>query len=255
MQLLEDYAPLSISKRLIEQGDYDNSGVIVKSCDTVNGVLFTLDLTVQSVKRAKALGINTIVTHHPAIYTPIKSLECDNPNTCAVLSAIKQGINVISMHLNLDMATHGIDESLALGLGAKEYKIIDKLDQDIGYGREFNCNLTLGDIVKNVKKEFGTQKVIAYGKKTQKISKIASFCGAGVSQAVKAIANRLTSADLIVTSDVPHHLIKEIIENGLALVILPHYVAEVYGFKKFYQEITKNSKGLKTYFLDDVRFR
>lgn len=255
MQLLEQFAPLSISKKMIEQGDYDNSGIIVKSCDAVNGVLFTLDLTVNSVKKARALGVNTIVTHHPAIYTPIKSLECDNPNTCAVLSAIKQGINVISMHLNLDLAPHGIDESLALGLGATEYKIIDKLDQNVGYGREFKTDLTLGEMVNRIKKEFGTKKVIAYGKKTLAPKKIASFCGAGSSQAVKAIENGLTDAQLIVTSDVPHHVIKYIVEKDIGLIIIPHYVSEIYGFEKFYNFAVENVKGLKTYFFDDVRFR
>jgi len=73
--LLEEYAPLKISHVAIDNGDYDNSGIIVDSHDRVEKVLFTLDLSNLAVKKALELGVDTIVTHHPAIYRPIKNLS------------------------------------------------------------------------------------------------------------------------------------------------------------------------------------
>ena len=55
-QLLKDVAPIELSKAFVEQGAFDNSGIIVKSSDTVNKDLFCLDFTFDSVKRAKSLG-------------------------------------------------------------------------------------------------------------------------------------------------------------------------------------------------------
>ena len=38
LNLLEEYAPLLFSHRLIERGDYDNSGIIVENHDKVQKI-------------------------------------------------------------------------------------------------------------------------------------------------------------------------------------------------------------------------
>lgn len=81
----------------------------------------------------------------------------------------------------------------------------------------------------NVK--FGTEKLVVYGDPDRRIEKVASFCGAGGDEA----AEHKDAADVFVTSDAPHHVIREIVENGKALLLLPHYAAENYGFKAFSQ--------------------
>ena len=108
MAVLEQVAPLELSKKMIELGDYDNSGIIVKNNDTVKKVLFSLDLTENAVDFAVESRCDAIVTHHPAIYAPIKELSFDG-DTKALLKATVSGLNVISMHLNLDIAESGID--------------------------------------------------------------------------------------------------------------------------------------------------
>ena len=60
VSVLEKYAPLSISHEVIKNGGYDNSGLIVKSTDTVKKILFTLDLSIESVK--KPLGLNATLS-------------------------------------------------------------------------------------------------------------------------------------------------------------------------------------------------
>lgn len=252
-QKLNEYAPIYLSDKMVEQGAYDNSGILVKTSDNITGVLFTLDLTESAVKRAKALGLNTIVTHHPVIYKPIASLSVDG-NNAAVTLAIKNGMNIISMHLNLDICENGIDVSLCEGLGGKEYKIINYVTENHGYGREFKCAKTLGDFIKNAKSVFGSKKIIAYGNKNAKISLAASFCGAGATEALDYIRGG-GKAEVIVTSDLSHHEIKEILDNGKNLVILPHYVAEEYGFNKFYAWAKKEVGELSTQYLADKRFK
>lgn len=251
--LLEKFSPLELSRKMIEKGDYDNSGVIVANHDCVKGVLFTLDLTEIAVKRAVELGCDTIVTHHPAIYNPIKSLGVTE-DTKALLSAIKNNLNVISMHLNLDVAFGGIDACLAQGLGAKEERILDFVDQENGYGREFNIEEnSLENFVKSVKKTFGSDKIIAYG--CENVCKIASFCGGGSSHALGAVASENTDADTIVTSDIPHHVLLALVNVGKNVLVIPHYVSENYGFNKFYEKVSKDLTGdAKAYYFTDKRF-
>ncbi len=254
---LNGLAPLSLSQAMIDAGEYDNSGVLVKCHDEASAILFALDLTDTAVNRAVRNKCDVIVTHHPAIYAPIKGLSVSDGVTSPVLNAIRKNINVVSMHLNLDIADGGIDASLSEGLGGDNYRILEMVTELNGYGREFSIKPTLlKDFVKKTRKNFSTNKLTVYGKRTAVIKKVASFCGAGGSSAEKCVLSGLTDADLIISSDMPHHIIKELVEKGKNIILLPHYVAEEYGFKKFYIRATERINGkAQTYYFDDKRFR
>lgn len=252
LALLEQVAPLSISHKVIEQGGYDNSGIIVKSTDKVEKVLFSLDCSVASVEKAIELGCDTLVTHHPAIYRPVKSLGLDT-DTVSIVTAISKGINIISIHLNLDMADSGIDQSLAEGLGAEQVKVLDYVDGAHGYGREFIANTDTASLKNRIKEVFKTDKAVFYG--DGYIKKIASFCGSGGENAIMAIEKGITDADTVVTSDIPHHFIKKLIECGKKVVLLPHYVSEQFGFERFYNLIKDGVKEkAQIYYYLDERF-
>lgn len=252
--LLDERAPLSLSYKLIERGDYDNSGIIIRNREEVKKILFTLDLSLDAIKKAKKAGCDTIITHHPAIYSPIKNLDCTG-DTAAVLLAAKSGLNVISMHLNLDVAKGGIDECLMRALGGEKFKIIDELDEKTGYGKEFDVNgVTLAEFKNRAIKETGAKRIVVYGNAKTAIKKAASFCGAGASHCVKYVKDG-GSADVIVTSDMPHHVIKYAVESGKSLLLLTHYAAENYGMKKYYEKMTKALVGkAETVFFADKRF-
>lgn len=252
--ILNKYAPISLSEKMIANGEYDNSGILINDHDEVKRILFTLDLSIKSVKRAKWLKCDTIVTHHPAIYNPIKNLSKDNAISSPVLYAIRNKMNVISMHLNLDVASGGIDQSLCEGLGAKKWKILSYLDEEHGYGREFSVEaITFNDYVKKIEKEFNTKKLIAYGSKKATVKRVASFCGAGGSYAENEVLNGKAVADTIITSDLPHHIIKYLLDSGKKIIIIPHYASENYGFNKYYIKCAKELK-VDSHYFDDKRF-
>ena len=252
LSFLEQYAPLSLSYKMIEKGSYDNSGIIVDNGKVVQKVLFSLDLTCDSVKKACELGADTIVTHHPAIYAPLKSLSVDGQGE-AVLLAIKNGINVISMHLNLDLAKKGIDYWLSTAFSQGKQTILDFLDNEHGYGRKVEFNGTMEDLYKKAKEVFKTDKILVYG--SGKIGSIATFCGSGGSVALDLIRKNSCDADVIITSDLAHHELLEMIERGKKVLILPHYVSEEYGFNKFYEWTKHNGDKIQAYYFDDKRFR
>lgn len=255
-EVLDGLAPLKYSAELIKQGDYDNSGILVRCTDCANKVMFALDLSVQAVEKAKRLGVDTIVTHHPAIYKPVSALDVSDTDTGAVALCLSYKINVISMHLNLDVANGGIDESLCRGLGAEKFEILDILSDGVGYGRFFKIKPTFfGDYVKRIKTELNTNKIITYGKKTAIIEKVASYCGGGSGYAERHAKNGLKT-DLVVTSDMPHHVIKSLVEKGMCVMILTHYASENYGFKKFYLKTQQILDGkAELFYFDDARLK
>lgn len=248
---LNRLAPLTLSDELVKaEGGYDNSGIIVGNDGEINKALFCLDLTRASVSEAIKVGANLIVTHHPAIYRPIKSIT----ETAPVYECIANGIAVISMHLNLDCARRGIDYSLAEGLGGKVTEIITPLGKDVGYGRISETNgATAGEIFRRYKEVFSTDKGEFYGDETRKIRLMASFCGAGLDDnALDEAIKR--GAQLVVSADIPHHVLVRAIESGLAVVNCTHYASENYGMEKFAEDCREQLKNLEICFYRDGRF-
>ena len=238
-EILNKYAPLKLSNDYVKSFDaYDNSGILVDVGEEISGVLFSLDLTFSAIESAINKGCNLIVTHHPAIYKPISSINENSP----VLFAIKNKISVISYHLNLDVAKNGIDHCLASGLGGKNAKIIEVLGDGVGYGRAFILNKTFKEVVETYKKEFSSNRIITYGDLNEKVEIACSFCGSGLSN---ELINLNENADLFISSDVPHHVILEALSKGKKLMIITHYSSEFYGFDKFYQQV-KSEFDIKT---------
>lgn len=254
--VLDGVSPFALSEEFVKKGAYDNSGIILDCGREIQKVLFCIDLTEKAVSRAVRLGCDTAVTHHPAIYKPVSSLSVCGENS-ALLKCAFGKINVISCHLNLDIADGGIDDCLKDALGGGKYKIIDYVSGTNGYGRVFSVKpLTLAEFYKNAKKTLRSDKIVVYGDRKNVIKKVASFCGAGAGDACKFLSSGREDADLIATSDVPHHLLKEFIEKGKSVMIIPHYVSESFGFKKYKEKIEEVSgKEIAAFFFDDKRFR
>ena len=230
---------------------YDNSGVLVDTGEDIHGVLFTLDLTFAAIDKAIALGANLIITHHPAMYGKINHarIDADDLTERKMLKCIRNGISVISMHLNLDCAPNGIDESLASGICdsamainpqegvlTRCLSIMDKVE-DAGYGRAYNVQeTTLSALVAQMKTTFETNRILVYGDGDKSIHRVASFCGAGADDKAVVFAKK-EGVQAIVSSDFKHHVLTAAVESGLAVIVLTHYASENYGFKKYYKKI------------------
>ena len=248
---LDEVAPKRLSDEYCRTcGAYDNSGILVDCGGDVKGVVFTLDLTKGAIDKAKALGANVIVTHHPVIYGKIGDVRLSTPLGGRLIACIQAGISIISMHLNLDCAVGGIDDCLADGI----YRAANDLHgaglprnnlfrhhtlTDGGYGSVYSVGEVLAeDLQKGLEKEFSSS-VRMVGDKNRAIRTVASFCGAGVDDASVAFAVAC-GADAIVSSDWKHHLILACYEAGVTVFELSHYASEEYGFIKYFEKMCKS---------------
>ena len=100
---------------------------------------------------------------------------------------------------------------------------------------------TLCDLVDNMKNIFRTQRILSYGAADKKITRAASFCGAGGDEAGVAFAKK-QNADVIVSADFKHHVLTWAVESGLAVIVLTHYASENYGFEKYCKKIRQQAK-------------
>lgn len=261
-KIANGFAPKTLSDEYCEKyGAYDNSGVLVDAGEEITGVLFSLDLTFGAIEAALAQKANLIVTHHPAIYGKIDGVRKSDfsPLGEKLVLALKNGISVISMHLNLDTAKGGIDESLAQGIclsaGAgmglmKNVQVMHPVSGG-GYGRAYDVDRTsLENLVQNIKKTFQTERVTVYERKKE-IGRVASFCGSGGDEECTAFAYK-QGADAIVSSDFKHHVISLALERNLTVIAITHYASENYGFKKYYEKIRQRIALPCAYHTDEI---
>ena len=255
-KILDGIAPKSISDEFcLKYGAYDNSGVLVDTGEDVNKAVFALDLSNAVIARAKELGANLIVTHHPAIYGKISDVKADTPLGGKLVACIKNGISVISMHLNVDCVDGGIDESLmgavlqASATMESEATINYRLTLG-GYGRAYDIQpCSVAELAKGLGSVLSSNRVLVYNE-NKTVSRVASFCGAGGDEEGVRFALE-EGADVMISSDFKHHVISMAVEAGLSVIVLTHYASENYGFKKYYEKIIKQTDVVCEFFTDE----
>ena len=113
-EILCEIAPLEL------QLPYDNAGFLIGRADMpVKKALLSLDVTDETVQEAVESRAQLIVSHHPVIWDEMKSITDCTPGNKKLLNLFENGIAVISMHTNLDMAEGGVNDVLISLLGAR----------------------------------------------------------------------------------------------------------------------------------------
>ncbi len=97
---------------------WDNSGLQVGDpAAEINRIMVSLDASPSVVESAIALGCQLLVTHHPLIFKPQKSISSSTPLGRIIHKAISSGLAIFSMHTNYDIAENGLNDVLAARLG------------------------------------------------------------------------------------------------------------------------------------------
>ena len=120
INILEAFAPPHLAE------SWDNVGLMIgnMSCD-VQKVLCALDLNQEVIEEAIHLGVTCIVTHHPFLFKPIRSIDLESMQGQMIEKLIRHGISVYSMHTNYDITEGGLNDYLANQLGLKHIQILD----------------------------------------------------------------------------------------------------------------------------------
>lgn len=265
-KIADEIAPKQLSDEYCRSaGAYDNSGLLVECCEEVTGIVCSLDLTNAAIDKAIANGANLIITHHPVIYGKIDHVCLGDQGLLGgkLIRCIQAGISVVSMHLNLDVAKDGIDESLmdgillatgeTTGAGMRSVAIQHPVDGG-GYGRVYDVKgLTLQTLVEGMKGVFSTEKILTYGDPKKEITRVASFCGAGVDERAIFFAKGM-GAQVVISSDFKHHLIQLLVESGMSVIVMTHYASEQYGFEKYYKKIRERVDIPCVYHMENTLF-
>lgn len=208
------WAPLEL------QMDFDNSGFLVGRGDRViHKALLSLDITLPVIEEASANGIDLIISHHPLIFYPLKSLTDEGPGYKALLLAEK-GISAICMHTNLDITEGGVNDVLIRLLGAEPESA---LDSD-GCGRIGSLPQPLSmDAFLTLCKERLQTKGLRYVNVGKPVHRIAVLGGAGGHDLSFAIEK---GCDTYITADIKYHEFLDAAEKGINLIDADHFCTE-----------------------------
>lgn len=101
---------------------WDNDGLMCASDGSkeIERVLITLDVTEDIVDYAISHNIDLILSHHPLIFKPLKSITEESHISRKVIKLIKNDIAVISFHTRADKVDGGVNDTLCDVLGIKD---------------------------------------------------------------------------------------------------------------------------------------
>lgn len=121
ISFLENYSPLAL------QESYDNSGLITGDINSeISSALLTIDTTEEVVDEAISKNCNLIISHHPIIFSGIKSLTGKNYIERTIIKAVKNDIAIYAMHTNLDISNNGVNDKICEKLNLKNCKPLSK---------------------------------------------------------------------------------------------------------------------------------
>lgn len=200
--------------------DFDNTGLLVGDGNAeVSGVVLALDCTEEVIDKAKKMGANLIISHHPVIFNGMKRVCADS----VVYQLIRNDMHVISAHTNLDIAQGGVNDCLCKALGLQEVCGLTATDEEHFLGRVglLSAELSAEELASVVKTELNT--TIRYTDGGKSISKVAVCGGSGDSELESAIA---CGADALISGEVKHHIFIEAAHRGFTLIEAGHHHTE-----------------------------
>lgn len=194
------------------QEDWDNSGMLVGDMDAeVKKVAVVIDITHEEINKAKAIGADLIISHHPVIFNPIKSVTKGS----VPYELVASSINALCCHTPLDIADGGTTDSLAKLLGIEVTRTEDPILR-LGTVEPTTAENLAGKIAKTLNTK------VRYADAGRKIEKIAICTGAGCS-----LIEAAGEIDAFITGDASHHNFLDCVQAGITLIAAGHYETEI----------------------------
>lgn len=237
MKMIDENFPLSFSY------DWDNCGLMVGNLDRgVNKIITCLELTDEVICEAINEGVDLIITHHPLIFSGLKSITNDDLRGSQILMLIEEKISVISLHTNFDIAKGGLNDGFCEKAGFKNFQILDVIGEKdgkfYGMGRYGNLDkpMSLRQLALDLKNKFNLQVISVVGDLDEQISSVAVVTGSGSDYSAKVAEMGI---DLLITGDLKYHTAQDSLQEGINIIDCGHFGSEDI-FKNLMSEFLNN---------------
>lgn len=206
--------------------EWDNVGLLVGRIEKeVQTIYVALDATDEVIHNAISCGADMLITHHPLIFSPLKTITDEHFIGNRVVKLLQHDISYYAMHTNYDV--YGMAELSGASLGLTDMEVLEVTDKEVqaGIGRvgKLGCQMSLRDCCDLVKEKFQLNSVRVFGDLTASVQKVAICPGSGKGMTELALEK---GADVLVTGDISHHEGIDAVAQGLALIDAGHYGLE-----------------------------
>ncbi|CAK9803197.1 NIF3-like protein 1 [Anthophora plagiata] len=221
---LQNFADLSLAE------SWDNVGLLVEPTETklVSHVLLTNDLTEDVMQEALDLKTDMIITYHPLIFAPIKSVTTRSWKERIVAKCLENKIAVYCPHTTFDSVKGGVNDWLVSAfqnvLESSKPLIVNASNSDYGPGRMciLKNKISIEDAVQRVKECTGLKHVrLARARKTDGFINTIALCAGSGASLLKNVP-----ADLYLTGEMLHHDILDAIHNRTSVILTNHSDSE-----------------------------
>lgn len=223
---------------------WDNPGLQVGDRKReIHTVYLALDATDEVVDHAIKEGTDLLITHHPMIFSGLKSVTADHFIGRRVMRMIQEQLCYYAIHTNYDVAKMAELSAAYLKLQSSEVLSVSYCEKDgekrEGYGRIGNLSeeMSLAQCADIVKNAFSLPEVKVFGNPDKKIRRAAILPGSGKSMISDALREK---ADVMITGDIDHHTGIDAVAQGLALIDAGHYGTEHIFMDQMRQELERD---------------
>lgn len=222
MKRLEILAPAHFAE------SWDNVGLLAgRKTKEVKKVYLAVDATDEVVEEAIEVGADMLITHHPLIFSPLKSITEDDFISRRILRLLQADMCYYAMHTNFDvmgMADAAADEMMLKNRQVLEVTYEDDISKE-GIGRfgRLPGAMSLAECAKLVKKTFDLESVRVYGDLQEQVEVAAISPGSAKTVVPHALQ---AGVDVLISGDVDHHMGIDAVAQGLCVIDAGHYGLE-----------------------------
>ncbi|KAF3933071.1 hypothetical protein ABW20_dc0108426 [Dactylellina cionopaga] len=213
-------------------------------------ILLTVDITTAVASEAINLNATMVVTYHPIIFRPLKSLTTDNTQQTSLLRLAQAGISVYSPHTAVDAIRGGVNDWLASGIsGGDAYEtsrtaiqpcpgVHGTEHEGAGYGRLVTLKepTDIRAVVERVMGFLGLGNLqVALAKRHSLAEPERNIRTIGVCAGSGGSVFRNLNADLLFTGELSHHEALAATESGSSIIACFHSNTER-GYLPFMRE-------------------
>ena len=198
--------------------NFDNVGLLVGDYNTkVEKALICLDCTPNALEKAKSENCQLIITHHPIIFAPIKSLKSGDLR----YELIKNNISVISMHTYMDIADMGVTDCLCKVLSLENIEPYVASDEFLLRKGNLSSPLSAEKFAAFIKTALGGSiKYVDGGKLIENVLVCSGSGGDFIEEVLPS------GTDALVTAEIKHHQFLRADELGISAFDAGHFNTE-----------------------------
>lgn len=209
--------------------DWDNAGLLCGSREQeVKKILVALDPFEHVALEAEWENADLLVTHHPLIFRPVRSVTNDTSVGRSIRILTMYGISAVNAHTNLDRAPGGVNDILAETLGLHGIEVIEPAGTD-GEGRPWGL-LRMGEVPEQPMQQFLSRVKtvlqapgLRYADGGKAVCRVAVGGGACADE-LQAVHD--AGCDTFVTADVKYNQFWDAHDLGLNLIDAGHFYTE-----------------------------